>query len=122
MQKSRLLSFVLCLLLFSCGKAIPELKDIDLSEWKNDSNGCNGYRSSTQTSLQTQRDVLLGLDEMQLVSLLGRPDEQELYKRNQKFYYYHLTASSLCDPPVSISQRLIIRFNAVGLAKEVIIE
>ena len=97
MQKYRLPSFILCILLFSCGKAIPELKNINIIEWREDRNGCKGYRSSTQTTLKTQRDALLGLDEMQLVSLLGRPDEQELYKLNQKFYYYHLTGSSLCD-------------------------
>lgn len=67
---------------------------------------------------------MLGLEEMQVIELLGRPDQNELYKRNQKFYYYWLTPSDQCDSThvAGTMLRLAIRFNAMGLAKEVAVE
>ena len=60
---------------------------------------------------------------MQIVKLLGRPDQNELSTRNQKFFYYFLEPAPACGTATdSLSARLSIRFNAVGLAKEVAIE
>lgn len=74
-------------------------------------------------AVKASTDKLLALSEVDLVALLGRPDEEELYKRNQKFYYYYLQPSGNCDKTVTDSPlRLVIRFNAVGLAKEVTVE
>lgn len=102
---------------------MPELTDIDLAQWRTDKNGCGTYRSENIKSIQSQKDKLLALKEMQIVDLLGRPDRNELYKRNQKFYYYYLTAAPECaNYDASNSMRLAIRFNAMGLAKEIMIE
>jgi hypothetical protein len=74
-------------------------------------------------AIRSQKDKLLALDEMEIVQLLGKPDENELYKRNQKFYYYYLTPSESCASDEGLkSSRLVIRFNAMGLAKEITIE
>jgi hypothetical protein len=60
---------------------------------------------------------------MKVVELLGRPDQNELYTRNQKFYYYFIQPAPDCGGSKdSISSRLVIRFNAMGLAKEVSVE
>jgi len=69
-----------------------------------------------------QREKLLALDEMAIVKLLGRPDEQEIYKRNQKFYYYYVKPGSQCESMTGDTEKLVIRFNAVGLAKEINLE
>lgn len=69
-----------------------------------------------------QQDALLGSDEMEIVSILGKPDEQELYKRNQKFLYYYIDPAKACGDSTTSSRRLVVRFNAVGLAKELTIE
>ena len=54
---------------------------------------------------------------------LGKPDQQEIYKRHEKFYYYFLDPSPDCDSVrENRSRRLIIRFNAVGLSKEINVE
>lgn len=89
-----------------------------------DNLGCSGYRKNIITQLQQEKDKLLGLNELKVVELLGRPNENELYKRNQKFYYYHLTPSgtSCSGASDTTTVNLIIRFNAMGLAKEVAIE
>lgn len=115
-----LIVFALCL---SCGKSIPTLDDIDLEIWIADKKGCLGKRSSMKNSLDAQKKKLLGLSEVQVVALLGNPDHNELYKRNQKFYYYFIQPSSECgikknnDP-----EELVIRFNAIGLSNDVSVE
>ena len=123
--KNAVFSFLLLIFIFSsCGKPLPTLDGIDLQSWKEDKNGCLGKRSSMQESLILQHDKLLALEELQVVELLGKPDQNELYKRNQKFFYYYLQSSGECNTVDStlIPKRLSIRFNAMGLAKEVRVE
>lgn len=107
------------LLLTSCGKPLPELNGIDATAWKNDRNACGGKRSPMAAAITEQKDKLLALDEIQIVKLLGNPDRNELFKRNQKFYYYFLEPAPECKASFPSSKKLIIRFNAMGLAKEV---
>ena len=113
---------LLSLLVASCGKPLPELNNIDLVRWKSDPNGCAGVRIQMTTSLESEKKKMLGLNEMEIVDLLGKPDKQELYKRNQKFYRYYLQPGPACTAADTNAKKLIIRFNAVGLAKEISIE
>jgi hypothetical protein len=123
MVRSKWFSFLLvCLLAFSCGKKLPELTGIDRPSWIADKNACMGKRTIMISSIKQEKDKLLSLNEMQVVDLLGRPDQNELSKRNQKFYYYFLEPAPDCMPKVDSSSRLVIRFNAMGLAKDVSIE
>jgi outer membrane protein assembly factor BamE (lipoprotein component of BamABCDE complex) len=110
------------LLLGACSTPLPSIDGFDADLWKNDRNACQGHRKAQKQSLLSQKSKLLALKESQVVKLLGRPDENELYERNQKFYYYYLTASPTCSKPDSVQQRLELRFNAMGLVKEVFIK
>lgn len=74
------------------------------------------------TAIEAQKEKLLALDEMAIVKLLGKPDRNELYKRNQKFYYYYLQPGEDCSSFAGSAKRLAVRFNAMGLAKEIIVE
>lgn len=98
------------------------MKEINLAEWKADRNGCMGKRAPMEPALRRQKDNLLALSETQVIALLGRPDRNELYKRNQKFFYYFITPSTDCQLPAKTEIKLSIRFNALGLAKEVMLE
>jgi hypothetical protein len=124
MVKCKWFSFLLtCFIVFSCGKNLPELKGIDKPLWVADKNACSGKRSTMMSFIKREKEKLLSLNEMQVVDLLGRPDQNELSKRNQKFYYYFLQPAPDCMPKAdSSSSKLVIRFNAMGLAKEVSIE
>lgn len=73
-------------------------------------------------TLLAQRQKMLALDELDIVRILGKPDRKELYRRNQKFYHYFLEPSPDCKGGDSVAMKLVIRFNAVGLAKEILIE
>ena len=72
--------------------------------------------------LQVEKEKLLALDEKEVIKVLGRPDRNELFKRNQKFYYYFLQPAPECNLGNDNPQKLVVRFNAMGLAKEVVIE
>lgn len=109
-------------LLIACSKPLPKFENLDLENWRNDKHGCKGVRLKSQGALNAQKEKLLALDETKIMKLLGRPDENELYKRNQKFYRYYLQGSARCNDSVSSPLKLILRFNAMGLCKEVSIE
>lgn len=120
----RCLVLGVALIVFSCGKPLPTLENFDEQKWKEDKNACRNHRQEMFDAVRSQKDKLLALDEIEIVKLLGKPDRNELYKRNQKFYYYFIQPSADCGTAGSSAsaQKLAIRFNAVGLAKEVNIE
>jgi hypothetical protein len=124
MLRFKSLSFILvsCLVLVSCGKDLPTLNGIDSETWKSDKNGCEGKRFGMTNAIQVEKDKLLSLNEKELISVLGRPDRNELFKRNQKFFYYFLQPAPECKLGNEKPLKLVIRFNAMGLAKEVVIE
>lgn len=102
---------------------MPSLEGMDLERWKEDKNACNNIRGDMRKAIDREKNKLLSLDQMQIVELLGKPDQNELYRRNQKFFYYFLEPSPDCKKAAdSVAEKLVIRFNAMGLAKEVMIE
>ena len=110
------------LIFLACGPAVPELKDVDLTAWKSDREACLGDRTGMAEAIVDQKNKLLGLSEMDVINLLGKPDRNELYSRNQKFYHYFLDPSAQCASPDSIPRMLSLRFNAVGLVQEAAVE
>lgn len=105
------------LILAACGKPIPTLEGIDLAKWKDDKDACAGKRKSMEAAMKAESQKLKGLSEMDIVDLLGRPDENELYKRNQKFFSYYILSGPNCPDHEPRPLRLIIRFNAMGYAQ-----
>ncbi|MBX7127451.1 MAG: hypothetical protein K1X47_17275 [Cyclobacteriaceae bacterium] len=120
MKSSRLLSIAFLVAVVGCGKTLPELDGISTEAWKSDHSACHAVRQTMISALETQRHKLTSLSEMEVVKLLGRPDQNELYKRNEKFYHYLVEGGPGCTDHKT--RRLTIRFNAVGLSKEAIIE
>lgn len=114
---------IMLVVVSGCGKELPVFESLDLQQWRKDKNACGTYRTESLASFQSQKEKLLALKELQVVELLGRPDRNELYKRSQKFYYYYLKPAPKCAHyDANNSTRLAIRFNAMGLAKEIAIE
>jgi hypothetical protein len=93
-----------------------------LITWRSDPKACGDKRAGILEKVLASRQDLLALDEFAIVEALGKPDENELFKRNQKFYYYYVTPGPACGGDFSAVEKLVIRFNAVGLAKEMYIE
>jgi hypothetical protein len=124
MLKFKSLSLILLssILLLSCGKELPTLEGIDAETWKADRNGCEGKRFQMTNAMRVEKEKLLSLNEQELINVLGRPDRNELFKRNQKFYYYFLQPAPECKIGNEKPLKLVVRFNAMGLAKEVVVE
>ncbi len=113
---------LIALLSSACGGKELELKDFDHHRWQEDKHACESVRTTLVSTLMDQRDDILAHNEMEIVELLGKPDESELYKRNQKFYYYYVEPGPKCKSEITSPKKLVIRFNAMGLAKEMQIE
>lgn len=120
--KTRYLLFIMAIGIIACSKAV-DLPNFDESKWQQDLNGCQGSRLAMLDNLKAAKDRLKGLSEDEIVMVLGKPDKNELYKRNQKFYIYEITNAPECGKlsADSVHVYLNIRFNATGLAKEVLI-
>ncbi|MBL0744207.1 hypothetical protein [Chryseolinea lacunae] len=122
MRKCLSCSVVMMLMMWGCTKPLPSLEGIDQALWKKDKNACAGKRWAMVTQIERQKDKLLALSEDDIVAVLGKPDQNELYKRNQKFFYYFVQPAPACQQDTVGAKRLAIRFNAMGLAKEVAVE
>lgn len=117
-----------CLLLLllagvsACNKT-GDLPGFNETEWQADENGCQGIRLKMLDDFKQVKDQLKGLNEDEIVDVLGMPDKNELYKRNQKFFIYEITNAPQCLKKKSGDTRMFlsIRFNATKLAKEVMI-
>ena len=109
-------------LLYSCDKPV-DLPDFDESQWQSDHNGCSGVRLQMLDNLEQAKEHIKGLSEDEVVRVLGKPDKNELYKRNQKFYIYEIDNAEECGQKTEGADHvyLNIRFNATGLAKEVLV-
>ncbi|XOV94743.1 MAG: hypothetical protein ACFHWX_08565 [Bacteroidota bacterium] len=104
---------LLSLIVYSCYKA-PNIDGFNPATWKENIT-CATNRLPAAKVLLKHEGELLTLNQNEITELLGKPDEHELYSRNQKFFYYNLTAK--CDSlPI---QRLSIRFDALGRANEI---
>lgn len=110
------------LLLAACSGNEERLTGIDWNTWKSDRNGCLNQRAQYIDTVRAQRHQLQSLTEMEIVDLLGKPDLNELYIRNQKLYSYFLAPSPLCSNGNPQALRLVIRFNAVSMAKTITVE
>lgn len=113
---------IVIIILSSCGKTV-EIQDFESDLWKKDTNGCNGDRISIVETLLDQKDKLKGLNQTEIVEVIGKPDRNELYKRSQKFFEYQITPDKSCDVTNDLKENsyLSIRFNATGLAKEILL-
>ncbi|MEQ9424847.1 MAG: hypothetical protein RJQ09_10540 [Cyclobacteriaceae bacterium] len=106
----------------ACNSKLPTLEGFDREAWLNDPSGCNADRIDLKASFEDIQDKLLGLNQNEISELLGIPDEHELYKRSQKFFFYYLEPGPKCEQPTENAMRLQIRFSAMGIANELFIE
>jgi hypothetical protein len=97
-MKKHLLLFVFIslLALFSCAKSI-DLEGFDVKTWMEDKGGCGGERKKLTGELIKIKKKFKGHTSEDIVATLGRPDREDLYSRNQKFYYYYIEPGIHCE-------------------------
>lgn len=87
----------------------------DKDKWMSYEDNCSTYRLEVSDLIIEKQDVILEGTQNEVESLLGKPEEHELYDRNQKFFHYRLTPPDSCNDE-EILKFLSIRFNAIGRA------
>ncbi|WKV11545.1 hypothetical protein [Marivirga harenae] len=116
MNLSRIIAFAVLLFIVACGK-LPELKNIDLKNWKDDKDGCLEYRIEVISDLLDQKEELKGLSQNEVIDLLGAADKHQLYERSQKFFIYYLEPNENCAKySEGYVKALYIRFNSLDQA------
>lgn len=115
--------FYLVVLFFfsACTNQQPAIDNFNQEIWQSDKQGCKDLRGDLYKVLLENQDVLLGLNESEVIEYLGKPDQTELYSRNQKFFYYLIGPGSECGDAYENRDpsKLIFRFNATGLLSEI---
>jgi hypothetical protein len=107
--------------LLSCSSQPEKLGTLDLKKWRGDRGSCDGIRTQLVDDFKTEQKQLMGKFADEIGELLGRPDIHQLGERNQKFYVYFLEKGTHCDDikAPSKSNKVILKFNAVGLLSEI---
>lgn len=105
------------LFLFACGA--KKIEGFDAEKWKKDPKGCKSERLALLETLEKQKQKLIGLSQSEVVSLLGKPDAQELLKRNAKTFTYYLNEGSQCGVGSQEGIALIIHFGALNYVSEI---
>jgi outer membrane protein assembly factor BamE (lipoprotein component of BamABCDE complex) len=111
--------FASAILLSGCHRK-KRLVDFDSDRWIEDRQGCNAERILMKDELLKVKFKLRGKSTSEISDILGKPDAQELYQRNQKYYIYYMEPGPACEGSDNTAPLcLYIRFSAVGIASEI---
>lgn len=119
--KNYLFLFLSFLLMTACSSAPEKIGNLDLVKWRSDRGGCGDVRKGLESELVKIQEELMGKHIDEVGFMLGRPDIHQLGARDQNFYVYFLEKGVHCTDITqkSVAQKIILRFNAVGLLSEI---
>lgn len=105
----------------------PEINGFNAYQWQRDKYGCSGIRSKMVSPLLEGQEKVYGYREQNVISFLGKPDGQELYRRGQKFLIYFTEPNSNCQGQEGEDTKiekgtLYIRLDALGKVNELFVE
>lgn len=112
---------LLVLLLFIGACTSNKFENFDDKSWKEDRNGCTGKRRALVAIILARKAEIYGLNEVEILHSFGRPDVNDLRKRQQKFYYYYTENATTCKGD-SNTRILKFRFNAIDKVQEILYE
>lgn len=115
----RTLCLITILFTASCYPKI-KIEGFDKEKWVASYDNCQSEKKEIAQLIMKQEDKILGKGQAEVKALLGQPEENELYRRNQKFFHYAITPGDSCDN-IKSQERLSILFDALDRAKEVLI-
>ena len=117
-------AFLLFILLLSQCREVKSIEGLDTAAWKADRHACNRIRIGLENSFMENKNKLKGYSQQEIGKVLGKPDEVDLYKRNQKFFIYYIMPGKQCEG-VTLKSRprsLYIRFSAMNVSNEVFVK
>lgn len=116
--RSLFLPFLFVLLLVTGCYRAPEVPEFESEKWKASIENCDNYRYESYQILLDNFEVIKGATQNEIQLLLGPETQHSLYLRNQKFFFYDLS----CPEVAGATERLRIRFDALGHVREVLWE
>lgn len=126
-MKNALFSLILLLLTLifvACGNGNISIEGLDTLSWKKDQKGCKSARVKLEASFMTDKSKLKGFSQREIMNILGKPDEIELYKRSQKFFIYYINPGRGCEGS-GIKTRprsLYLKFSALDVSNEIFVK
>lgn len=119
-NKLRSIAYALGLLfLAACNN--NKFENFDAKAWKDDKNGCKGLRKTLASEIISRKQEIYGFTELEVIKSFGKPDINDLMRRQQKIYHYHLSHEEAC-PNDSTTLSLKMKFNAIDQVNEILIE
>lgn len=109
--------FLVPLLLFLCLNCSEKRKvpGFNSDLWKKDKKGCSGTRKILADQLLSESQPLRGMDDDEVIELLGKPEGSNWETRGKKTFYYYTGTGSQCDSNMLIpGPKLEVEFNALG--------
>lgn len=116
--------YSLVFLLFISCQGNVEIEGFDGEAWRSDKKACKGIRQQMEPTLKDVKSQFKGLSEYKILEILGKPDQQELYERNQRFFMYFIDPAAECKNTANIANqtKLVLRFSATGRVSEIMID
>src|SRR5690349_14789786 len=113
---------ILLLFLFlitACTKKVPA-NNFNSQQWMTDQYACKNQRLALIPELEKIRQQLPGVTISNIQELLGKPEATSIADQSEKIFMYYLEPGSQCTvhDQLSAANKLIIRFNAMGIVKE----
>lgn len=120
-MKNCIVLVVAILVLASCSTP-TDIDGFNEQAWQSDKDGCEGLRFKLKDELELVKDQIKGLNNDEVISVLGKPNKTLLDKRNQKYFIYAISPSKNCpNHEQGAPSELSLRFSAIGLVYEVLI-
>jgi hypothetical protein len=93
---------------------------VDSATWKANARACKGERLSAWGDFKSSKEGFVGASEKSVLNVLGMPDRQELYLRNQRVFYYYITPGRQCSKLDTVEGRQIyLRISATNKVTEI---
>ncbi len=118
---SRTPLLIIFTLFIACTSEPLQISGFDSIAWKTDNDGCRHIREDLIKQLIPHKKELIDKTEDEIISILGKPDKNELYTRSQKFFIYSINPNENCEKYLKEKGYLQIRFNAIGKSNEVLL-
>jgi hypothetical protein len=127
MSKFRIYLF-LCLIgsLVGCNpEKVSKIEaSFNLEAWRSDRGGCKGTRQAMMGTFKSNKELIKGLTINEITDLFGKPDQQVLTSRQQKYYIYFFESGNHCTDirNDTNAQSIAIRFSALGVVTELLFQ
>ncbi|MFL5731429.1 MAG: hypothetical protein ACJ75J_18210 [Cytophagaceae bacterium] len=93
-----------------------QLQGFDKKVWQLDKKGCEGKRKELVGILIQNKPRFKGMDDDDLLNLLGKPEKTVYYGRGRKDYSYFINPGNQCqnNQDMPAGSRLLVEFDALG--------